>query len=124
MRLNVNICCRNGVKRVKLNHRDTDSYYRLVETDDVFEDFTGDVEKNGLTKWFAATVPKSCSYCVQKYNHEIEDLDIIRAKGVKVLVSKELRVSDYEKCFFDLINAPITKEQVRFRNIKHVTHKQ
>lgn len=38
------------------------------------------------------------------------------------MVSKELRFSDYQKCVFDSINPPITKEQVIFRNIKHVIY--
>ena len=38
------------------------------------------------------------------------------------MVSKQLRFSDFEKCVFDSINAPITKEQVSFSSIKHVIY--
>ena len=37
------------------------------------------------------------------------------------MVSKGLKLS-YEKCLQDTINAPITKEQGNFRNIKYVTY--
>ena len=52
-----------------------------------------------ITTKFAATAPKPFSYCLQKDDHEIEDL--IQTIGVKKLLSKELRSSDYEKCVFD-----------------------
>lgn len=54
-----------------------------------------------ITIKFAATAPKSFSYCLQKDDHEIEDLEFIRTIGVKKLLSKELRSSDYEKYVFD-----------------------
>ena len=74
-----------------------------------------------ITK-FAATVPKSCSYCAQKVAHEIEDSELIRVNGIKQLVSKEFRFFYWEKCAFDSINVPITKQQVSFRSIKHVIY--
>ena len=55
---------------------------------------------------FVATAPKSYPCCAQKrcYSELIED------KGAKQLVNKKFRIFDWEKCVFDSINAPITKQ--------------
>ena len=143
------------VKNVDLNYMDTDNYYPLRETGDLYKDSSEYVEKwsdvsncdekrrkrplsagknknviglmkdkksEKIIKKFAAAVSKSYSYMVQKDDHEKEDLEFIRTIGVKKLPSKDLRFSDYEKCVFDSKNAPITKEQVSFRNIKYVIY--
>ena len=52
----------------------------------------------------------------------MEESEFVRAKGIKKLVNKELIFSDYEKCVFNSISDPITKEQVSFRSIKHVIY--
>ena len=38
------------------------------------------------------------------------------------MVSKELRLFDYEKCVYDTLNAPIPKERASFIRIKDVIY--
>ena len=46
----------------------------------------------------------------KKDAHEIEDSELIGVKGVKQSVNKKLKIFDWEKCVFDSISAPITKQ--------------
>ena len=63
---------------------------------------------------------KSYSYCVQKYDHEIEDSKSIRQKGFKKLVGKKLKDFVCKKYLSDSMSASLAKQQVSFRDIKHV----
>ena len=47
---------------------------------------------------FATTAPKTYGYRAQKDEHEIENSEFIKAKGVKKSASKELTFHDFDKC--------------------------
>ena len=48
-----------------------------------------------ITK-FATGVPITYDYKVQKHNHETEDSEFIKTKGVKKSSSKELKFHDFD----------------------------
>ena len=74
-----------------------------------------------ITK-LSTTVPKTNGCRAKKEDHEREDSEFIKTKGVKEFAYKELTSDDFDKCVHDITNTPIIKEQTSFRSINHKTY--
>ena len=68
---------------------------------------------------FATTAPKTYGCRVQKDDHEIEDSEFTKTKGVRKSASKRLAFHDFDTYVDDITNKTITKEQMCFRSCNH-----